>query len=136
MSKKPGKTKRKLRSNDWFGAPRPRRVHPPLLDEEPGHPARPVRRPAGDRHLQHLVRADALQRPLPRPRRARQARRAGGRRLSAGVPGHVARRDDDAADRDALPQPRCDGRRGIDPRQPARRRRAAGRLRQDHARRC
>ena len=46
----------------------------------------------------------------------------------------LARRDDDAADRDAVPQPRGDGRRGVDPRQPARRRGAADGLRQDHAR--
>ena len=38
------------------------------------------------------------------------------------------------ADRDAVPQPRLDGRRGGDPRQSDRRRRADDRLRQDHAR--
>ncbi len=38
-----------------------------------------------------------------------------------------------AADRDAVPQPRQHGRRGVDPRQSDRRRRAAGRLRQDDA---
>ena len=56
------------------------------------------------------------------------------RRHPVRVPGHVARRDEPAADGDALPQPRVDGRRGIDSRQSDRRRRAALRLRQDDAR--
>ncbi len=54
-------------------------------------------------------------------------------RLPPRVPRHVARRDPDAADDDALPQPHGDGGGGADPRLPARRRRAALRLRQDHA---
>ena len=62
--------------------PRPRRDRPPLVDEEPGHSARPVRRPAGDRHLQHVVAGDAVQRALPRARAARARRRARRRRLS------------------------------------------------------
>ena len=41
-----------------------------------------------------------------RPARGRgQARRLAGRRVPAGVPGHGAGRDADAADRDAVPQP-------------------------------
>jgi hypothetical protein len=36
-----------------------------------GFPARSVRRPAGDRDLQPLLRAHAMQRPCPRVRRAR-----------------------------------------------------------------
>src|SRR5207244_13296071 len=43
-------------------APRSRRPRASLVDEEPGHTARPVRRPAGDRHLQHMVAGDAMQR--------------------------------------------------------------------------
>ena len=43
------------------------------------------------------------------------------------------RRDEPAADRDAVPQSRQHGRRGVDPRQPDRRRRPALRLRQDDA---
>ena len=121
--------------------PQPGLVRPPgqdglllsLLAEEPRLPAGPVRRPAGDRHLQHLVRADAVQLAFPDHRGARPLGRPGGGRLPARVPGHVARRDHAAADRDAVPQPRVDGRRGIDPRQPARRRGAADGLRQDHA---
>src|SRR5690606_39851632 len=50
-----------------------------------------------------------------------------------GVPGAVAGRDPDPPDRDALPQSRLDGRGGIDPRLPHRRRGAADGLRQDHA---
>ena len=45
-----------------------------------------------------------------------QLGRARSRRFPARVSGHVARRNDDAADRDAVPQPRAHGRRGIDPR--------------------
>ena len=55
----------------WFGRAGHLRLHLPQLGEEPRRAARPVRRPPGDRHLQHLVGADALQLALPRPRRAR-----------------------------------------------------------------
>ncbi len=109
------------------------RLHLSQLDQEPRRAAGPVRRPPGHRHLQHLVRAHALQHPLPRARRPRAARHPRGGRLPARVPGDVARRDADAPDRDALPQPRGDERGGVDPRQPARRGGAARRLRQDHA---
>ena len=112
---------------------RPRRLRPPVVDEEPGLSARPLRRAPGDRHLQHVVGGDALQRALPRARRAREGRRARGRRLPARVPGDEPRRDGDAADDDAVPQPGGDGRRGVDPRQSLRRRRADDGLRQDHA---
>ena len=64
-----------------------------------------LRRPADHRHLQHLVGADAVQRPLPRAGRARQARRVGSGRRAVRVPGDVARRDEPAADGDAVPQP-------------------------------
>ena len=56
-----------------------------------------------------------------------------GRRLSAGVPHHLAGRSADEAHHDDVPQPDVDGRRGVHPRLPARRRRAPVRLRQDHA---
>src|SRR5690606_38512265 len=62
----------------------------PQLAPGPGPAARHVRRPPGDRPLQYLVGTDALQQPLPRAGRARQARRVRGRRLPAGVPGDVA----------------------------------------------
>ena len=55
-------------------------------------------------------------------------------RLPARVPGVLERREQSASHRDAVPQPRIDGRRGVDPRQPDRRRGADDRLRQDHAR--
>ena len=113
---------------------RPRRqdgLHLPLVGEESRDPARPVRRPSGHRHLQHLLRAHALQQPLPHARRAGEDRRLRGGRLSPRVSRDVPGRDDAAAHGDALSQPRLHGRRGIDPRQSHRRRRAAHGLRQD-----
>ena len=92
---------------------------------------RDVPRAAGDRDLQQLERARQLQRPPARARRVGQARRAAGGRLPARVPGDLARRVADEADDDALPEPHGDGRRGVDPRLPARRRRPADGLRQD-----
>ena len=56
-----------------------------------------------------------------------------GGRLSGRVPRHLARRDRTAPDRHAVPQPGLHGRRGDAAGQPDRRRRPAGRLRQDHA---
>jgi hypothetical protein len=41
--------------------PGPRRLRLPQLGQGQGRAARPVRRPARHRHLQHLQRADALQ---------------------------------------------------------------------------
>ncbi len=113
--------------------PGPRRLQLPQLGQGQGRAARPVRRPAGDRHLQHLQRADAVQLAFPHARRAGQDRRLRSRRLPARVSGDVARRDATSADGDAVPQPRLDGRRGIDPRQSGRRRRAPDGLRQDDA---
>ncbi len=78
-----------------------------------------------------MVGARQLQHPPARAGGVGQARRAAGRRLPDRVPGDVARRVADEADDDALPQPDGDGRRGVDPLVPARRRRAAHRLRQD-----
>jgi len=54
---------------------RQERLHAPQLDEESGHPRRFVRRQAGHRHLQHLLRADSVQRAPPAGGRAGQARR-------------------------------------------------------------
>ena len=73
------------------------RVHPSEL-ARPRAAARRLRRPADHRHLQHLVGADAVQRALPRDRRARQARRLGSRRPAVRVPGHVDRRDEPPPD--------------------------------------
>ena len=99
MSKKSAKKKRTLRSPHVVRQPRPRRARPPVVDEEPGHPARPVRRPAGDRHLQHVVAGHAVQRALPRARAARARRRPRRGRLPDRVPGDEPRRDADAARR-------------------------------------
>src|SRR5436190_18603819 len=69
------------------------RFHLPRLGEEPRGAAGPVRRAPGDRDLQHLVGAHALQHALPHARRARPQRRARGGRFPHGIPGDVARRD-------------------------------------------
>ena len=133
MSKPAPKKKRPLRSQQWFGLDdRDALVHRSWMKNQ-GIPQRPVRRPAGDRHLQHLVRSHAMQRALPRPRGAGEARRVGRGRLPDRVSGDEPRRDADASDDDAVPQPDGDGRRGVDPRQSVRRRRAADGLRQDDA---
>ena len=113
--------------------PGPRRLRLPQLGQGQGRAARPVRRPPRHRHLQHLQRTHALQLALPHAGGAGEDRRLRGRRLPAGVPGDVARRDAAAAHRHALSQPREHGRRGIDPRQSDRWRRASHGLRQDHA---
>ena len=97
--------------------PRPRRTRPPVVDEEPGHPARSVRRAAGDRHLQHVVAGHAVQCAFPRARAARARRDPGCGRVPDRVPGDEPRRDADAPDHDAVPQPGGDGRGGVDPRQ-------------------
>src|SRR5262245_21135768 len=62
------------------------RIHPSQLDEEPGIPQSPLRGKACHRHMQHLVRVDAMQRALPRHRRRRQTRRLRSGRLPAGIP--------------------------------------------------
>jgi len=102
-----------------------------------GLPDHVLRRTAGDRHLQYVVRADAVQRPFSA---ASPTTSSAASTRPAAFPGRVspwmvAGRDPAAADRDAVPQPRqpwtsrnrsaairIDGRG------------AADRLRQDHAR--
>src|ERR1700731_2004235 len=70
---------------------------PPVLDAERGVHARGLRRPAGDRHRHHLVRAGAVQRAPAAGRRVGQARGVAGGRVPAGVPGHGPWRDAAAA---------------------------------------
>ena len=94
-------------------------------------PADALRRPAADRHRQHRLGPDAVQRAPDRGRRVGARRRLRGRRHPAGPAGGVARRDAGPADGDALAQHGRDGHRGDAPGQPDRRRRAARRLRQD-----
>ena len=113
---------------------RSRRLPAPLLDEGDGRRRRHLPRPSADRHLQLVVGARQLQRPSAWRRRGGQAGRPAGRRLPAGVPGHVARRGAYEAHDDALPQPHGDGRRGVDPLLSARRGRAAHGMRQDQPR--
>lgn len=66
--------------------------------------------PAGNRHLQYVVRAHALQWASSYYCRAREARRLRSRRLSTGISGDVTRRGAYAADNDAVSQSRIDGR--------------------------
>ena len=115
-------------------APRPRRLPASLVAQVDRRDRRGVPRAPGDRDLQQLERARQLQRPPARAGGVGEARRAPGGRLPARVPGAVARRVADEADDDALPEPDGDGRRGVDPRVSARRRRAAHGLRQDEPR--
>ena len=94
---------------------------------------RRLARQAGDRHHQHLERHQRLPRASALARRRREARRAAGRRLSAGAAGDLAGRAVRQADDHALPQLPGDGDGGAAALAPDRRRRAARRLRQDHA---
>ena len=110
---------------------RPRRASSTARRSTPRASRAPRSRPPRGRDLQLLVGARQLQPPLPRARRVGQARRAARGRPAARVPDAVPRREPHEADVDALPEPHGDGRRGVDPRLPARRRRAARRLRQD-----
>ena len=82
--------KRTYRSASWFGKhDKDGFIHRSWM--RPRAARGRLRRPAGHRHLQHLVGADAVQRALPRAGRARQARRLGGGRPAVRVPGDVAR---------------------------------------------
>jgi L-arabonate dehydrase len=74
MSRKP------RRSQSWFGRLDRDGFIYRSWTKNRGDPARPVRRPAGDRHLQHVVGADAVQRALPRrsPSRCAGVLEAGG----------------------------------------------------------
>jgi len=87
----------------------------------------------GDRDRDHLVGARAVQRAPAPGGRVGQARRVAGGRLPAGVPGDGAGGDAAASHGDAVQEPARDGGRGAHPRQPAGRRGAALRLRQDDA---
>ena len=116
-----------------------RRQRPALV--RPSLAAAPVRlrrrglgRQAGDRHHQHLERDQRLPRASARARREREARRAAGRRLPGRAAGDVARRAVREALDHALSQFPGDGGRGAAAQPSDRRRGAARRLRQDHAR--
>ena len=107
---------------------RPGRVHPSRVAR-----GRPDRRAAGDRDLQPVVGARALQPAFSGPRRGGETRDRGSRRDPRGVLDDVARREPDEADDDALPQPDGDGGGGVHSRLPDRRGGADRRLRQDRA---
>src|SRR5215813_9204728 len=71
--------------------------HVSELDQESGLAARPVQWTPGNRDLQYVVRADAVQRAFSRNRGLGEEGCVGGRRISAGVPGDVAGRSAAAA---------------------------------------
>ena len=100
------------------GGRRPRPDRPSLAVPDAGIPRGVLPGPARHRDPEQLERGRRLQRPSPRPRRARQARGAARRRVPGRGPGHLARRADHQTDRDALPEPDGDGRRGADPGNP------------------
>ena len=133
MSKKTPQAKRVLRSQSWFGRhDRDALVHRSWMKNQ-GIPhdlfdGRPVIGICNT--WSEVTPCNAHFRELAEHVKARRPR---GRRLPDRVPGDEPRRDADAPDDDAVPQPGGDGRRGVDPRQSVRRRRAADGLRQDDA---
>ncbi len=108
-------------------------LRPPLAHQADGLQRRGLRRQAGDRHHQYLERHELVPRSSARARRGGQARGLAGRGLPGRDAGYVARRGVHEADDDDVPQPSRHGDRGAAARQSDRRRRAAGRLRQDGA---
>ena len=112
---------------------RSQRLPPPGVDQGGGLHRRRLPGPPGHRDRELLERGDELQLPPPDRRRARQAGRLARRRIPARVPGDLALRAPHEADDDALPEPHVDGRGGVHPEPPLRRRRAPVGLRQDHA---
>ena len=123
-----------LRSHRWLGVQRPALVRPSLAAAPGRLRHRRLGRQAGDRHHQHLERHQRLPRASARARRGREARRAAGRRLSDRAAGDVAGRAVRQADHHAVSQLPGDGDRGAAALPSDRRRGAARRLRQDHAR--
>ena len=128
------KTPETLRSARWFAPDDFRSFGHRSRMNQMGYSRRRLRRQADHRHPQHLVRPQPVPRPFQDPRRGRQARRAAGGRLSRRTAGDVALGEQGQADDHALSQFPRDGDRGTDPLASRRRRRADGRLRQDHAR--
>ena len=127
------KSRRRAAQRALVRARRPARLRPSLARHADGLRAGGLGRPAGDRHPQHLVGRPALPHALQEPRRRREARHPAGRRLPDGAAGAVAVGKLPEAHHHALPQSPGDGRRGAVARPSRRRRRADGRLRQDHA---
>ncbi len=123
-----------LRSHRWLGRERSAFVRPPLAAAPGRLRHRRLGRPAGDRHHQHLERHQSVPHASAPARGGSEARRAAGRRISDRAARDVARRSDGEADHHALSQLPRDGDRGAAALAPDRRRGAARRLRQDHAR--
>ena len=112
---------------------RPALVRPSLAAAPIRLRPRRLGRQARHRHHQHLERHQRLPRPSARARRGREARHFPGRRPADRTAGDVAcRADGEAVDHDLSQFPRH-GDRGAAAQPSDRRRRADGRLRQDHA---
>ena len=109
-------------------------VRPSLAPQAVRLRRRRLGRQAGHRHRQYLERHQRLPRASARARREREARRPAGGRLSDRTAGDVARRAVRETVDHALSQLPRDGGRGAAALPSDRRRGAARRLRQDHAR--
>ncbi len=128
------KTPEQLRSHRWYRLQRHAAVRPPFAHVADGLFARRLPRQADHRDHQHLERYQRLSCAFPATRRGGQARRAAGGRIPARDAGHRTGGGVPEADDDALSQPAGAGDRGVAALVSGRRRRADGRLRQDHAR--
>ena len=117
MTKKKAEWPRKLRSQEWYGGTSRDVIYHRGWIEEPGLPARPVRRAPCHRHPQHLVGHDAVQRPSPRARGEGQgwaSWEAGGFPME--VPVFSASENTFRPNGHDVSQPRGTRRRGGDPR--------------------
>ncbi len=133
MSFTPAPWPRRLRSQEWYGGISRDAIYHRGWMKNQGYPQRPVRRPPGHRHPEHVVRPDALQRPPARTGRKGEGGRLGSRGFSGRGAGVLGLGKHLPPDRDDVSQPRRARDRGNHSRPADGRRRAAGRLRQDHA---
>ena len=123
-----------LRSHRWLGPNDLRSFGHRSRLRQGGYDAARLDRQAGHRHRQYLERHQFLPHPSARARRGRETRRAAGRRLADRIAGDVAVGTLRQAVDHALSQPAGDGGGGTAAQPSDRRRGAARRLRQDHAR--
>ena len=125
----------RLRSDAWFRGDDEVALAHRVAFAAAGHHGHRRRRPPGHRHRQLGQRAEPVQPAAAGPGGRGGGRHPGGRWRAGRVRLDLARRGPDEAERDALPEPARHRDRGDHPEQPAGRDRAAGRLRQDRARR-
>ena len=128
------KTPEELRSHRWYGVNDLRSFGHRSRTAQMGYNRDGVRGQTGDRDPQHVERDQRVPYAFQAARRGSEARHLAGRRLSGRVAGADALRAVPEADHDAVPQFPRDGSRGDAALVSRRRRRADGRLRQDHAR--